>query len=195
MEHRPVTDAVAPLQIRHIQEALHLLDREIMHQPGLGFLGRDGENTPTVFQQSRHAILEKVHKGLDRHQSGITRAGAVMALGLQIVEELHDQWRIELLQRQRRRRQLQSRTGELEQELECIGIAVTGMLARTALQRQTFTEKGTHVGGNRCHTFSSFFKKASHACAMLPSSCGVLAKYQYVLLTRACPIYVVKASM
>ena len=133
-----------------------------MHKSGIGFFGRNGENTPTVFQQGRHAILEKAHKRLDRHQSGIARAGAVVALGLQIVEELHDQWRIELLQRQRRRRQLQSRTGELEQELECIGIAVTGMVARTALQRQTFTEKGTHVRGNRCHGFSSV-KKASHA--------------------------------
>src|SRR4030095_5316158 len=104
---------------------------------------------------------------------GITRAGAVMALGLQIVEELHDQWRIELLQRQRRRRQLQARTGELEQELECIGIAVTGMVARPALQRQTFPEKGAHVGRNRCHAFSSL-KKASHAVAMSPISCGVL---------------------
>src|SRR5712691_7384182 len=37
MEHCSVTDAVAPLQIWHIQEALHLLDCEIMHQPGLGF--------------------------------------------------------------------------------------------------------------------------------------------------------------
>jgi hypothetical protein len=89
----------------------------------------------------------------------------------------HDQGRIELLERQRRRRQLQARTGELEQELECLGIAVTGMLACPALQRQTFTEKGTHVGSNRCHAFFSF-KKASHACAMWPSSCGVLDKYQ-----------------
>ena len=73
----------------------------------------------------------------------------------------------------------QSRTGELEQELKRIGVAIAGMVAGTALQRQTFTEKGAHVGRNRCHMFSSL-KKASH-CAMLPSSCGVLDKYQYVL--------------
>jgi hypothetical protein len=69
-----------------------------MHQPGSGFLGWDGENTPTMFEQSRDAILEKAHERLHGDQSSITRAGAVVALGLQRVEELHDQGRIELLQ-------------------------------------------------------------------------------------------------
>jgi hypothetical protein len=38
-----------------------LLDRASMPQPGLGCLGREGENTPTVCQQSRHALRENVH--------------------------------------------------------------------------------------------------------------------------------------
>ena len=194
MEHGPIADAVAPLQIRHIQQALHLLDREIMHKAGIGLLGWDGENTSTVFEQSRYAILDKAHERLNGDESSIARSGAVVALGLQRVEELHDQSRIELLQSKRRRRGLQSLTGKLEQELKRIGVAVTGMVARAALQRQTFAQKGAHVGGNWCHDFSSW-KKVSHACAMSPISCGVLDKYQYVLLTRACPIYVVKASM
>ena len=70
-------------------------------------------------------------------QSRIARAGAVVARGLQIVEELHDEWCIELLQLKRRWRHLQSLTGELEQELKRIGVAVTGMVTRAALQRRT----------------------------------------------------------
>jgi hypothetical protein len=43
VEHRPVTDAVAPVQIRYIQEALHLLDREIMSLDLKGaYLNLDG---------------------------------------------------------------------------------------------------------------------------------------------------------
>jgi hypothetical protein len=92
----------------------------------------------------------------------MARAGAVVALGRQRVAERHDQWRIERLQRPRRRRPLPSRTGARQQELEGIGLAVTGRLARPALQRQTFTETGTHGGGKRCHAFASV-KKAAHA--------------------------------
>jgi len=53
-------------------------------------------------------------------------------------------------------------TGELQQELECIGIAITGMLARPALQRQTFTEKALMwASAVSCIVLPS--NKASHA--------------------------------
>ena len=70
-----------------------------MHKAGIGLLGWDGENTSTVFEQSRYAISIKRMNDFNGDQSSIARVGAVVALGLQRVEELHDQWRIELPER------------------------------------------------------------------------------------------------
>jgi hypothetical protein len=68
-----------------------------MHQPDSGFLGRDGEKTPTVFQQRRHAICEKAQERLHGDQARIACAGAVVARGCQRVEALHEQRGIKLL--------------------------------------------------------------------------------------------------
>jgi hypothetical protein len=50
-----------------------------------------------LFQQRRHAMLDKAHEGLDRHQAGVTRARAIVALGFKVLQEVHHQFGVDLL--------------------------------------------------------------------------------------------------
>src|SRR5262249_20106839 len=64
MQHRPVTDAGASVQIRRVQNALHLLNGEVRHQACLRFFGRDGQNASTLVEDRGYTVLNKMHKRL-----------------------------------------------------------------------------------------------------------------------------------
>src|SRR5262245_30444398 len=99
-----------------------------------------------------------------------------------------------MLQAEIGRPQVHALTHVRKQQLKRIGVACTGMRTRTPLQGQTLQSKGGDMGGNRGHEPPPE-SKASQRWAMAARSWGVLSRYQYVLATQVCPIYVVRARV
>jgi hypothetical protein len=82
MEHGSIPHTVSPSEIGHMQHALHFVDGAGMHQAGLGLLGRNGKNAPTLCEQGWHPIRDKAQKGLDGDEPGMARPGTVVPLRL-----------------------------------------------------------------------------------------------------------------
>src|SRR5712691_9814907 len=129
-------------------------------------------------------MLEKAHKGFNRHEPGVAGPGAVVSGRFQMLQKVQHEGRIELLQTEGRWGDPQARARKLQEELKGVGIAVAGMGTRAPLQRQALTEKGGEMGGERCHGVASLIKR-SHAWAISSISWGERSKYQKVLLTWA----------
>ena len=75
-----------------------------------------------MFQGCRLPVFEEVEEGLDGRQPDIACHRRVFALILKIFQKGTDEASVELLQCQRRRRDLQSLCSEHEEQLEAQGI-------------------------------------------------------------------------
>src|SRR6266571_2574706 len=139
-------------------------------------------------------MFEKAHKGLNRDEAGVACPWAVVPGRFQMLQKVHHERRIELLQAEGRGGDPQSCTRKLQKQLKGVGIAVTGMRTRATLQWQALAEKGSEMGSDGGHGATSSTKR-SPAWAMWSISCGERSKYQKVLLTWAWPRYVIKASV
>src|SRR5258708_25050682 len=133
MEHGAVTNTVAPLEIRRVEDGLHLVHKQVTDPAGIGAFRGDSQNAPALLQERRGSVLDKTHEGFDRDQPGVASTGAIVPLSFKVLQEVHHERSIKLFKIQRRRRYTKSLAGKLKQQLEGIGIAVAGMFARTPL--------------------------------------------------------------
>ena len=106
----------------------------MIDQREIGFLRGNRQDPAAVLQAGRHAILHEFHEGFDGREARVPCPGAIATLGLEMREKVQDQGRIEMLQTERRGRQMQTLAGEGEQQLKRIGIAVTCMRTGATLQ-------------------------------------------------------------
>src|SRR5271167_2103295 len=118
MEHGSVANAIARGGIRSVEHRLQLLPQKIRDQTPIRSLERDRQDTADMLQGCRLPVFEEAEEGLDGGQPNIARYRRVFALILEIFQEGADEAGVELLQRQRRRRDLQSLRGEHEEQLE-----------------------------------------------------------------------------
>jgi hypothetical protein len=73
------------------------------HQARTGFLEWYRQNATDLFERRRLPVLKEVKEGFYRRQPHVACLGRVPAYVLQIFEECDDEFRIKLLQRERRR--------------------------------------------------------------------------------------------
>jgi hypothetical protein len=91
----------------------------------------DGPNAADLIKGRRHAVLDEPHEGADGRQPSVPRAGGVVPLRLEMVEELQHERRVEVLQREVGGRHAELVTHEREEELKGVGVGVTGMWTRS----------------------------------------------------------------
>jgi len=115
----------------------------------------DRQYATDLLERGRLPVLEEAEEGLDRGQSNIAGLWSVSARVLQILQEGADQSRVELLQRQRRWRDPEPCSGELEQQLEAVSIGIACVLAGTSVVREILAEEGFDVRCYRGHHCSS----------------------------------------
>src|SRR5260370_27004374 len=104
-----------------------------------------------MLQGRRLLVFEEAEEGLDGRQSDIARHRRVFAPILEILEEGADEGGVELLQRQRRWRDLQSPCSEHEEQLEAQCIGVTCMPADAPLAGERIIYGRFDEGSNRRH--------------------------------------------
>ena len=75
----------------------------MVDQGDVGPLERDGENASALVEDGGLTILAEPHERLDGGQSRIPGACGVASLRLELFEEIHDQWGVELLELQAQR--------------------------------------------------------------------------------------------
>jgi hypothetical protein len=179
MKHGPVPDPVARCRIRGIKQSLDFILNQIGNQPSGGFLEGNGENATDLFEGRGLPMLKEVEERLDCGEPDIAGLGGVSASILQVFQELANQCRIKLFQQQRRRRDLELFSRELEQQLKAVGIGIAGMLAGTTVVSEILAEEGLDVRCDQRHDGSPQMK-VSAALAMSRSRSGVASRYQYV---------------
>ena len=180
MQHRPVSDTIAGRWIRGIQQRLNFLADEIGHQARTGFLERYRQNTTDLFERRRLPVLKEVKERFYRRQPDVACLWRVPACVLQMFEECADQFRIKLLQRERRRFRPKFGRRELEQKLEAVSIRIACVLAGASVTREIITQEGFDMGGDRRHGCAPPDMKRSPAPAMSLRRSAVASRYQYV---------------
>src|SRR6201984_974859 len=105
-------------RIRGVETRLQLLPQKIGDQTPIRFLERDRQDAADTFQGCRLPVFEEAEEGLDGGQTDIACHRRVFALILEILQEGADEAGVELLQCQRRWRDLQSICSEHEEQLE-----------------------------------------------------------------------------
>ncbi len=114
-----------------------------------------------------------MHEGLDRGQPGVSGGGLVAARALQILQERQHERRIDVLQVQLRRRDLESRRRVLKQQSECVGVGLAGMEAGAALVWQPLTQEGRDMGSQGRHDETPLSIHRSVVSQIPVSRCGV----------------------
>src|SRR3984885_4476835 len=178
MQHRPVANAVSRGGIRSVKHRLQLLPQKIGDQTPVRFLERDRQDAAEMLQGCWLPIFEEAEEGLDGRQSDIARHRSVVALIFEILQEGADEAGVELLQRQRRWRDLQSLCSEREEQLEAQGIGVARMPTDAPLAGERFIEERFDKGSNRRHDGLPSAKNPSPAAAMLRMRSAVASRYQ-----------------
>jgi hypothetical protein len=103
---------------------------------------------------------------------------AVTALCLQVSEKLDQKRRVELLERQCRRRYTKALRREGEEQLERVCVGIDGVLAGLTLLRQSLAEVGGQMRGEWCHDRPPVTKASCTRSAMSRISRGVACRYQ-----------------
>jgi hypothetical protein len=92
-----------------------------------------------------------VHEGLDRGQPGVSGGGLIAARALQVLQECQHERRVDVLQVQLGRRDLELRRGVLKKQSERVGVGLAGMDAGAALVWQALTQECCDVWGQWSH--------------------------------------------
>src|SRR3954468_566086 len=98
MKHGPITDAVPNSWVGGIQNRLHFLGSEVPDKPCICFLRGDGQNALDLLQRRWHAIFHVMHEGFDGGEPDVSGTSAISTTGLQMVQEVHNQRSVQLLQ-------------------------------------------------------------------------------------------------
>jgi hypothetical protein len=114
MQHGAIPYAHAGTYVWGIQEGLHLGHREVHDEGHWGFLRGNGQYPTAVLQEGWHAVLDKAHERLNRGQAGIAGTGTVPAYGFTLGQKLHHEGRVNLLEAECRRPEVQSLASERE---------------------------------------------------------------------------------
>src|SRR5271167_936518 len=178
MQHRPVANAVSRGGIRSVKHRLQLLPQKIGDQTPVRFLERDRQDAADMLQGCWLFIFEEVEEGLDGRQSDIARHRRVVALLLKILQEGADEASVELLQRQRRWRDLQCPCSEHEEQLEAQGIGVARMPTDAPLADERFIEERFDEGSDRRHDRLPSAMNPSPAAATSRMRSAVASRYQ-----------------
>ena len=124
------------------------------------------------------------HERVDRGQAGVAGADAVAALGLQVVEEIQHQWRVQVGQSERGGWFTAALLGEAQQQLERVAVGLDGAGAGAALGDQAAQEEVLHQlrepDLRRSHDgpAGSWSVKCANRWAMMLSSSGTADRYQ-----------------
>ena len=151
MQHRPVPHAGGGRGVGRIENGLQFVSLKVIDQPLLVALARDGIYLFSEFETGRNPVLEIAEEGLERREPKISRANGVFALCLQIVEEVENELRGELLDPDPAGPDAQPSGGEADQQFEGEGIAFDRMPAGAPVARQVFAEERGDVGSELGH--------------------------------------------
>src|SRR5450830_144777 len=92
-----------------------------------------------------------MHERLDGCEPGVSGIRAIPACRFQMAQEVDNQLRINLLKIQLRRWNFENATGIFQEQLEGIGIRLTGIDAGTAFNWKALLEKRRDMWRDRCH--------------------------------------------
>lgn len=148
-------------QVSSIQQRVDFIRIQVSDDDLVGLLHRNCRDSPGLLKAGWQLVLKELEEGLDGSQSRLP------------LDEKFG-WS-----------DLQSLGGEANQQLEGLGIGVSGLHAHFPLAGQILTEEGGQMRAKRCHRSHRW--PASAAVAMSPSSLGVACRYQYVSETCAWP--------
>jgi hypothetical protein len=177
VQHRAVADARPHGRVRRVQDRLDLIDGQMPDEPRIGLLGGDRQDLPNPFDRGRHPIFQVVHERLDGGEAGVARTRSVPSGCFQGVQEVDDQRRINLLQRQPGWGDLESFTRVGEEELEGVRVRVAGLLTSSAFQEEVLLEEGGDVGSDRGHDWPPITVR-SVSSAISRSRSGTASRYQ-----------------
>src|SRR5215212_5024474 len=104
-------------------------------------------------------MLKKTEEGLDRRQPDIATADRIGANRLEMLQKGGHQRRIEVLETERRRGDLEPLAGKLKQQTKTVGVRLAGVRARAALVSQMVPQEGRDVGRDGGHMVSSPSKR------------------------------------
>jgi hypothetical protein len=104
VQHCAITNADPANWIRSIQNGLHFLRREVPDEAHVRFLGRNRQDAANLFERRRHPILYVPHERFDRCEPDVSGTSTVSARCFQVIQEVHYERGIYLLQLQLRRR-------------------------------------------------------------------------------------------
>ena len=141
MQHCSIPDAASGVEVRRIQDCLHFLVSEIVDQLLVSPFDRDGLDATYLLQASRQAILEEAEERFRGTEACVASLRQIVTLGLDILEEVENQRRIELLDLKRGRCEAQAFGGEAHQQLEGIGIGVDRVWTYSPITRQIFLQE------------------------------------------------------
>ena len=114
VHHSPVTQPHSYLEVRSVEDSLHLGNAQVVDQRNVGALERNRENASALLEDSGFAIFTEAHKRLDGCQSSISGTRGIATLGLEMLEEIHDHWGVELFEFQLRGGHMVALTGVVE---------------------------------------------------------------------------------
>src|SRR5271156_980848 len=178
MQHGPIADAEACGGIWRVEHRLQFLPQKIRDQTLVRFLERDRQDAADMLQGRRLPVFEEAEKGLDGRQADIAGHRRVFAFILEILQEGADEAGVELLQRQRRWRDLQFLRSEYEEQLEAQGIGVASMPTHSPLAGERLIEERFDEGSNRRHECLPSAKNPSPAVATSRMRSAVASRYQ-----------------
>jgi hypothetical protein len=115
VEHRPVSDSQSVCRVRSVQQELRLLLGQVGNDSSISLLDRDGQHALNLFHRRGQSVLHIPHKGPDRRQADVSAAGAIVASAFQMIQEVHDQRSVHLLEVEFRGLNFEAFTGVTEE--------------------------------------------------------------------------------
>ena len=137
----PVPAADPGRPVRRRQQRVDLLRREVFDQPPLVALAGDGQDAAALVGVGRLLERDVLEEGMDRRQACVAAPGAVAAFLLEVIEEVADEGRVQILEGQLRRGLPQSLFGEPQEQAEGVPVSGDGVRAGPALPQETVGEE------------------------------------------------------
>jgi hypothetical protein len=136
-----ITPAKPGALIGRGEQRLDLWTGEEMHLGPREALAGDSQHALDLSGMFRHFERDISKEGVNGSQPQIPAAGTQTSMLLQMIEKRHDQWGIDRLEGQLRRRGVQPLVGKLQQQAEAIAIRTDRMRTGLPLLHETLGEE------------------------------------------------------
>jgi hypothetical protein len=140
-EKRAIASPDPSRRVGGVEQRLNFVVDQVLHDPAFEALARDREDPLAQERVGRLRERDETEESMERRKAGVSAAGGVAALLLEMIEKVAKEGRIKISEREARGGTAEARGGEAKEQAEGVAVGCHRVWARLPRSQQAVGEE------------------------------------------------------